>query len=77
MSPMLEYVFSLAMAAPSRDFRHKLVAVLAKVYRSLATPDFVGLSRCLAHLNDAKAVTELDSSDSSAAPATRSSSPSR
>ena len=59
VSPMLEYVFSLAMAAPSRDFRHKLVAVLAKVYRSLATPDFVGLSRCLAHLNDAKAVTEL------------------
>ena len=35
------------------------LAVLARVYRSLDTPDYPGLCRCLAHLNDSAAVAQI------------------
>ena len=43
----------------SHPFRRKVLAVLVGVYKQLATPDYIGLSRCLAHLNDAAAVVEI------------------
>ena len=57
---MLSHAFELASnAVSSFDFRRKILAVLVRVYRSLATPDYLGLCRCLAHLSDSAAVAEI------------------
>jgi len=57
---MLSYCFSLfSSVVVSREFRNKLLALMVRIYRSLASPDFLGLCRCLAHLGDAAAVAEV------------------
>jgi len=59
-SAMLAYTFALVTTAvASRPFRRKVLAVLVAVYSSLATPDYIGLTRCLAHLNDGAAVVAI------------------
>merc|ERR1719454_2020082 len=32
---------------------------MVKVYSDMASPDYIGLTRCLAHLNDAAAVVDI------------------
>ena len=56
---MLSHTFALCSTVSSYDFRHKIMAVLVRVYRSLATPDYIGMCRCLAHLGDSAAVSEI------------------
>merc|ERR1719424_2414174 len=56
---MLSHAFALCSTVSSYDFRHKIMAVLVRVYRSLATPDYIGMCRCLAHLGDSAAVSEI------------------
>jgi len=56
---MLSHAFDLCSTVSSYDFRHKVLAVLVRVYRSLATPDYIGMCRCLAHLGDGAAVSEV------------------
>uniref|UniRef100_A0A7S2JSF5 26S proteasome regulatory subunit RPN2 C-terminal domain-containing protein n=1 Tax=Haptolina brevifila TaxID=156173 RepID=A0A7S2JSF5_9EUKA len=57
---MLSYMFTLTTTAlSSRSFRRKLLGVMVKVYSEMASPDYIGLSRCLAHLNDAAAVVVI------------------
>merc|ERR1719424_2608070 len=56
---MLSHAFDLCSTVSSYDFRHKVLAVLVRVYRSLATPDYIGMCRCLAHLGDSAAVSEV------------------
>ena len=59
-SNMLAYTFTLATTTlSSRPFRRKLLSVLVSVYSAMATPDYIGLTRCLAHLNDANAVVNI------------------
>ena len=59
-SAMLAYTFLLATTAVvSRPFRRRVLAMLVSVYKQLGTPDYIGLSRCLAHLNDASAVVDI------------------
>ena len=58
-SAMLSHAFALCSTVSSYDFRHKIMAVLVRVYRSLATPDYIGMCRCLAHLGDGAAVSEI------------------
>ena len=57
---MLAYTFSVATTtANSRPFRKKLLGVLVNVYSSMGVPDYIGLTRRLAHLNEAQAVVEI------------------
>merc|ERR1719424_2003652 len=56
---MLSHAFDLCSTVSSYDFRHKVLAVLVRVYRSLATPDYIGMCRCLAHLGNSAAVSEI------------------
>jgi len=57
---MLAYTFTLATTAlASRPFRRKVLSVMVKVYSDMASPDYIGLTRCLAHLNDAAAVVDI------------------
>jgi len=59
-SAMLSYTFTLATTAlSSRPFRKKVLAMCTTVYNQLASPDPIGLTRCLAHLNDAAAVVDI------------------
>jgi len=59
-SAMLGYAFTLATTTlSSRPFRKKLLSVMVSVYASMTTQDYIGLTRCLAHLNDAAAVVDI------------------
>lgn len=54
---MLGYLFSLCNgAAASRSFRVSVLRSMVTLYGELTTPDPLGLTRCLAHLNDVTAV---------------------
>lgn len=59
---MLGYVFSLcngATATSSRSFRLSVLRSMVCMYGDLGTLDPLGLTRCLAHLNDAASVARV------------------
>lgn len=60
---MLDYCFSLfSSAVVPRSFRADLLGLLVRIYRSLDSPDHLGLCRCLAQLGDAPGVAAILSS---------------
>jgi 26S proteasome regulatory subunit N2 len=59
---MLRYCFAISQstaAIASREFRGELLAVLVKLYKGLANPDYLAMAQCFLFLQQPLAVAEL------------------
>jgi len=57
---MLSYAFRVVMSLiEKRDYRCELLRTLVRLYRGLATPDFVQMSQCLIFLEEPLAVADI------------------
>ena len=57
---MLNYAFALSTTTiSSRPFRRQVLGMLIRIYSDMESQDYIGLTRCLAHLNDAAAVVVI------------------
>lgn len=60
VSGMLSYAFQVAMASlENRGFRNIVLRCLVRLYRDLATPDYVNMCQCLIFLDDPLAVAQV------------------
>jgi len=57
---MLSYAFRVVMSLiQSRDYRSQLLKTLVRLYRALATPDYVQMCQCLIFLDEPLAVADI------------------
>jgi hypothetical protein len=56
---MLNYCFKICMDVISRDFRQVVLRILVKLYRELATPDWIRICEILIFLDDHKGVSDI------------------
>merc|ERR1719186_1982065 len=57
---MLSYAFRVVMSLiQSRDYRSQLLRTLVRLYRALATPDYVQMCQCLIFLDEPLAVADV------------------
>lgn len=59
VADMLNYCFKICMDVISRDFRQVVLRILVKLYRELATPDWIRICEILIFLDDHKAVSDI------------------
>ena len=57
---MLSYAFRVVMSLiQSRDYRSQLLRTLVRLYRALATPDYVQMCQCLIFLDEPLSVADV------------------
>lgn len=59
-SKLLSYVLDVCMTlVQNLEFRNEVLRLLVDLYKTLENPDYISISQCLVHLNDATSCAEM------------------